>query len=147
MPGPHDDRGTATLEFIGVTLMLIVPLLAIILAVGRVQAAGFAAQTAAREAARAMLTADSSTIGRDRAIAAVSLALADQGFDDVDPREALQVACSASPCLTPGAEVEMRVSIPVELPFVPSFMEDAIPSIVTVQASQIEQVDDYRATS
>lgn len=141
------DDGTATIEFIGVTLMLIVPLLGIILTVGRVQAATFAAQSAAREAGRAMLTAESSTNGQARALAAVGLALSDQGFDDVDPRSALQVRCTKNPCLTAGGEVATHVAVPVTLPFIPHFMSGAVPSVVTVTADHVEQVDDYRATS
>ena len=73
------------------------------------------------------------------------IALADQGFTDVDPAGALSLSCSARPCLTPGAEVASRVRVEVPLPLVPGFVRDAVPLAVPVESRFVASVDEYAA--
>ncbi|MEN0130762.1 MAG: hypothetical protein AAGC49_15090 [Brevundimonas sp.] len=138
------DEGSAVVEFLGVTLVLLVPLVYLVLVLGRVEAATFAVEGAAREAARAYVRADSADEGAARALAAVGVALRDQGFVD-DPADALTITCSKDPCLTPGGNVEAQVLIVVPLPFVPSFVRDAVPLEIPVSATRAAAVDEYRA--
>jgi hypothetical protein len=138
------DRGSAPVEFLGVTLVLLVPVVYLVLVLGRVQAATFAVEGAAREAARAFGIADDADEGAVRATTAVGVALADQGFDD-DPSTALRLRCSADPCLTPGAEVVATVQVLVPLPFVPAVVSDVVPLDVPVSAERVAPVDRYRA--
>lgn len=137
------DHGNAVVEFIGVTLVLLVPLVYLVLVLGRIEAATFAAESAAREASRVYVRADTAEQGDGAALASVELALRDQGFDD-DPTDALDLVCSADPCLTPGAAVEADVSIRVALPFVPHFLRRAVPLEIPVEASRVAAVDTYR---
>ena len=74
-----EEDGTATIEFVGVTLLLLLPLLYLLLAVFSVQRAAFAVTQAAREAGRAYSTAPTSAAGQQRAQYAARLAMADQG--------------------------------------------------------------------
>ena len=143
--GADADRGNAVVEFLGVALVLLLPTLYLVLTVGRIQAATFAVDGAARESARAFVTASSSEDGASRAAAAVGIALADQGFTDVDPAGALSFSCSARPCLTPGAEVASRVRVEVPLPLVPGFVRDAVPLAVPVESRFVASVDEYAA--
>jgi hypothetical protein len=139
-----DDAGSALVEFLGVSLVLLVPTVYLVLVLGRVQAATFAVEGAAREAARVSVAADDAEQGAARAVAAVGVALRDQGFDD-DPAGALVLRCSADPCLTPGAEVAATVEVRVPLPLVPSFVGDVVPLEVPVSAERVAPVDAYRA--
>lgn len=138
-----DDSGNAVVEFLGLAVTLLVPLVYLVLVLGRLQAGTFAADAASREAARAYATSATADAGADRAVAAVGLALRDQGFED-DPAQALDVACSAR-CLTPGSEVHAAVRVRVPLPFVPPFVRSVVPLEIEVSAAHTAVVDDYRA--
>lgn len=142
--GTDQDAGSALVEFLGISLVLLVPVVYLVLVLGRIQAATFAAEGAAREAARVYVMADDAQQGASRAVTSVGIALTDQGFDD-DPGTALDVRCSADPCLTPGAEVAARVEVRVPLPFVPAFVRDVVPLEVPVTAERVAPVDAYRA--
>jgi hypothetical protein len=142
--GAEPDAGNAILEFLGLAVVLLVPIVYLVLVLGRVQAATFAAEGAAREAARTYVVADSPTIGAQRAVTAVGIALQDQSFDD-DPAEALTLSCSATPCLTPGGRVGARVEIRVPLPFVPAFVRGVVPLEVPVSAERVAAVDAFRS--
>jgi hypothetical protein len=139
-----DDAGSAAIEFVMLGLLLLVPLVYLVLVLARVQAASFAADGAAQAAARAMARADDEMTGRARALAAVRLGLADQGFDD-DPAAAAQVACSASPCLTPQGRVSVLVTVRVVLPGLPAVLDRAAGTHVTVRARHVAVVDAFAA--
>ncbi|NUU18431.1 pilus assembly protein [Cellulomonas humilata] len=139
------DAGSSVVEFLGLSLVLLVPLVYLVLVLGRIEAATFAAEGAAREAARTFVVADRSDEGTERALAAVGIALRDQGFDD-DPSDALTLTCSASPCLAPGSDVAARIDVRVPLPFVPGFVRDVVPLEVRVSSERVAPVDTYRST-
>ncbi|HEY5554049.1 MAG TPA: pilus assembly protein, partial [Cellulomonas sp.] len=67
----RDDAGNAIVEFLAVTVLLLIPLLYIVLLLGRLQAATFAADGAAVEAGRAYAQASTTDLGSVRAVAAV----------------------------------------------------------------------------
>ncbi len=138
------DEGSSVIEFLGLSLVLLVPLVYLVLVLGRVEAATFAAEGAAREAARTYVSADRADQGTDRALAAVGIALRDQGFED-DPASALTLTCSAR-CLTPGSDVSAQIEVRVPLPFVPGFVRGVVPLEVPVRAEQVAPVDTYRST-
>lgn len=98
-------------------------------------------QVRAREA---RMLAELPTVAELIALASVGIALTDQGYDD-DPAQALTITCSDDPCLAPGGDVEAQVQVVVPLPFVPSFVRDAVPLEVPVSATRAAPVDTYRA--
>jgi Flp pilus assembly protein TadG len=138
----RDDRGSAVVEFVTLGVVLMVPLVYLVLAMGRVQAATYAADGSARAAARAFVLAPTDGDARDRARAAVRLGLRDQGFDE--PDGSLDLTCSARQCLTPGGQVVATVTVDVVLPGVPGFVDGVIPVHVTVRATQVAVVDEFR---
>jgi len=138
------DSGNAQVEFLGVALLLLVPLVYLVLVVGRIEAASFAAEGAAREAARVAAGASTPTDAARRAATVVGVALRDQGFDD-PPAGVLRLTCSSQPCLEPGSTVTARVEIDVDLPFVPSFVRSVVPLQIPVTADRVAAVDEYRA--
>ncbi|WP_402376134.1 pilus assembly protein [Isoptericola rhizosphaerae] len=138
------ESGAAVVEFLGVSVLLLVPLVYLVVALAQVHAAAFAVEGAAREASRAVVTADSSSEGTARAAAATRLALGDQGFD-VDGAELLTVECSADPCLTPGATIGVSVRYEVPLPLVPAGLRGWVPLAVPVEAAHVAPVEEHVA--
>ena len=112
---------------------LLVPLLYAVVSVMAVQSASYAATSAAREAARAYVTAATPSQGAARARAATRLVLRDSGVAAVTP----QVRCAGT-CLAPGSRVDVTVVVAVALPLVPGS-----PSI-TVTGAESMPVDRFR---
>ena len=137
------EAGSALVEFLGTSVLLPVPLVYLVLTVSQIQAATFAAEGAAREAARAVVTADSSAEGVARAQAAVGIALEDQRLDDSAAADALTLECSHDPCLMPGGTIGVHVHVGVPLPFVPDGLRDWVPLEVPVEAAHVANVDRY----
>src|SRR5699024_8938667 len=119
------DEGSAVVEFLGAALILLIPVVYLIVALAQVQAATFAADTAAREAGRVIAGADTFPAGSARAATAVELAFADQGIT-VDGAQVLHVVCEADPCLTPGSYVHLEVATAVDLPLVPDILAEEL---------------------
>ena len=122
------ERGTALIELVWLAILLLVPLLYIVMAVFEVQRASFGVTAAARSAGRAFVLAPGPAVAEERARAAATVALADQGIaaDLAD----LAVTCRPDPqdCLSPGSVVEVRIGYPVRLPLVPSALGADAPS-------------------
>ena len=141
---PAGDGGSAIVEFVFLAMLMLVPVVYLVVTLGRLQAAAFAAQGAAREAGRAFVTARDETSGRERADAAASIAYADQGFAD-QRLISLQVDCAAGGCLVPDARVAVRTSVQVVLPAVPRLVDRFLPARIEVDASHVATVDRFGA--
>ena len=141
MTRPQGDDGNAMLEFVYLSLLLMIPLFYLLLAVFQVQAAAFAVTEASRQAGRAFARADTADEGFARAQKAVQLALHDQGVSgSVVPA----FACDPSPCdLSPGQRVEARVSYTVSLPFVGGIFGKGRAGI-PVTGRHVEYVDRFK---
>lgn len=137
------EEGSAVVEFVALAVLLLIPIIYLILTVGRLQAASYAVSTAAREAARAYVTAPPGAAPQARADAAARLSFGDHGFED----GRITVRCAASPCLTPDARVDVDADIDVQLPLLPGFLADAIPASVRVTATHGATVDRFRAVA
>ncbi|MDP9239731.1 MAG: hypothetical protein M3O55_03700 [Actinomycetota bacterium] len=144
-----DDHGRATIEFIFLGILTLVPLMYLVVAVATVERNVFAASEAAREAGRAYATAADPLSAESRAAYSADLALSDQGVDPAQ-RTLKYVAVSAD-CLSgatgaqsldPGAEFAVCVIQPVQIPGVPGFL-DARANTVT--GRYIVHIDDFRA--
>ncbi|HLS25881.1 MAG TPA: pilus assembly protein [Beutenbergiaceae bacterium] len=141
-----DDRGSAVVEFLGVSLVLLVPVIYLILVFSQVQAASFAAEGAARESGRLLAQARTLDEGVAAARYATELAFSDQGMS-VRGAEALQVTCEADPCLSPGAYVHVTVRSEVPLPGMPSFLAGVVPAATQVEAEAMTAIPRYRETT
>jgi Flp pilus assembly protein TadG len=138
------ESGTAVVEFCLLAVLMLVPVVYLTLALGRIQAGAFAAQGAAREAGRAFVTAADEGSARARADAAAAVAFRDQGF--FEPGEvAIDVACAASPCLAPDQRVVVRSRVLVVLPGVPRVLDRLFPARVEVTARHVATVDRFRS--
>lgn len=132
------------MEFLLLSIVLLIPLVYLTLMVARLQAGTFATTVAAREAARAFVTSPTQAAAAERATAAAGLTYANFSFE---PGETdLQITCTASPCLQPGAMVTVRAEVIVPLPLIPTFVRDLIPLQVPVSTEHAFVVDRFRST-
>jgi hypothetical protein len=136
-----DDSGNAIVEFVYLAILLMIPLAYLLLTVFRVQGATYAVSSATREAGRAFVTSSSHEADA-RATTAASIVMADSGLE-LDARQ-LSIRCSARPCLTPGANVEVAIGYDVALPFLPRFLGGAIPARIHVGGRHLEVIDRFR---
>ncbi|WP_457252819.1 pilus assembly protein [Pedococcus sp. P5_B7] len=136
------ERGSAVVEFVFLTVLVLVPLFYLVMTVSRVQAGSYAASTAAREAGRAYVTAHDEASAGERAHAAARVAFGDQGFGADDLR--LAMVCDGTPCLRPEGRVEVTTTVVVPLPLVPSFARRVVPLEVPITASHVAVVDRFR---
>jgi hypothetical protein len=135
------ERGTATVEFVWLTILLLVPFVYVLIAAFDTQRASYAVSAASRSAARAYLMAADPTSGEQRAQVAAEVALNDQGVDaDV------QISCLPSPadCLQPGSSVRVVVRTVQPLPLTPSVLGDQLGGI-SVDSTHTESFGTYRA--
>lgn len=135
------EEGSASLEFLTVGILLLVPLVYLVLAVAAVQAGALGVEGAARQAARVAVLAadrDASDAAVDRA---VRITLADYG---IDPAAAsVSIACDRADCLEPGARVSVSVVARVELPLVPDVLSLSTIGSVPVEATATQTVSRF----
>lgn len=136
-----DDTGSATLEFATAGLLLLLPLVALVVVLGAIQAGAFAVQAAASQAARVVALGTDATASRTAASTAIAFALADHGFalDAAD----VSISCDpVSPCPSRGGTVTVTIDLAVALPLVPGILGAAPPS-VTVSATATRPVSRF----
>ena len=137
------QAGTALVEAVWLSLLLLVPLVYLMLAVFDVQRASYGVSGAARAAARAYTLAPDEASAPARARAAAAVALADQGIgiEDVD----LAVRCRPTPgnCLSPGSLIRVDLREQVRLPLAPGALGGGAPTF-RVEASHTIVYGSYR---
>ena len=111
------ERGDASVEFLGILVVLVIPVLYIVLAVGQVSAGAMAVDAGAREAAR-ILAEDSAR--ESDASHAVALIVEDFGI-----AAQADVVARCEGCEACGGVVEVQVGVRVPLPFMPAWMGSA----------------------
>lgn len=139
------DDGSASLEFLATGVLLLVPIVYLIVAISAIQGAAFAAEGAARAAARSYVQAEDATAGDRMAKGILKMAAEDFG---IDPGAAsAQITCvpSTRDCLQPDAVVTVTVDIQVVLPLVPVGLDAAVPLQVPVSGSAVQRVSIFAA--
>ncbi|WP_235480239.1 hypothetical protein [Leifsonia sp. Leaf264] len=133
-----DESGSASLEFITVGLILLVPLVYVVLAVSAIQSASLAAEGVARQSARVYVqsaTVDEGRAGVDRALA---VGLADYGLATAVPSVGIACDDPTNGCLSRGNSVTITVRLQVALPLVPDVLalRDVVSVPLEAQATQ-----------
>jgi hypothetical protein len=136
------DDGSAVVEFIWLTVLLLVPFVYVLVAVFDTQRAAFGVSTASRAGARAFLQAPDASTGEQRARAAARVALDDQGLDAAD----VVVTCLPTPsaCLQPGSSVRVVVRAVQPLPLTPDALGAQLGG-VTVDSTHTEPYGSFRS--
>ena len=135
------DDGTASLEFLTVGVLLLVPLVYLVLAVAAIQAGALGVEGAARQAARvAVLGAE--TGASDAAVErAVRVTLDDYGIDA--GAASVSVTCDRADCTDAGAHVTVAVRARVQLPLVPDVLALSAVGSVPIEASATQTVSRF----
>lgn len=134
------EAGSASVEFVWMSLLLLVPFVYALICVFDVQRAAYAVSVASRSAARAYLLAPSTEVASDRAQLAARVALDDQNVD-----ASVQLRCLPSDaCRQPGSRVRVVVRTTVALPLTPSALGERLGGIV-VDSSHVESFGEFRA--
>jgi hypothetical protein len=136
------DEGSALIEFVFLAVVMLVPIVYLIVTLARIQAGTLAVEQGSREAGRVFATAPDAETGLNRARVAAALANRDQGFSAPATGQ-LTIACSATPCPSPGGRVTVHTELTVVLPGVPRFLAHVIPVSVTVAATHVAAVDAF----
>lgn len=136
------DAGSASLEFISVGLILLVPLVYLVLAMSVLQGGAFAVEGAARQAARVYVQAPSAAEAEARVERAVLVGLADYGIDVASAEVSISCA-GGGECLSRRSVVTVTVRVPVALPFVPGVLTQSNGGSIPLEASATQTVSRF----
>lgn len=133
------ERGSATVEFTWLTILLLVPLVYVVIAVFATQRTAYGVAAASEAAARAFAQAPDADTAAARAREAARIVLADH---DV---EGARVTTRCVPeCFTPGSTVVVVVRAAQRLPLAPDVLGDPVGSFA-VDSTHTEAFGRYRA--
>lgn len=110
-----DERGSATSEFILIALPLFVPALLFFVSISQVSRAEMEASMLAREALKAFVSSenDAEAHSRTRLLLSQYSQLGASDRESISSGNSLSdqysISCSASPCIQPGAQVELTL--------------------------------------
>ena len=135
-----NDEGSAALEFITVGVILLVPLVYLVIALGAIQEQTLGAEAAARHTARAIAIAPDAAAAAANGEAVLAGIIEEYGLDP----EAVDVSLSCSPagvdCPSAGATLIVTIAAQVRLPLVPPVFGLDRAASVTVQAEAVQKV-------
>ncbi|MCR2793054.1 TadE family protein [Microbacterium sp. zg.Y625] len=138
-----DDEGAAALEFILVGVILLVPLVYLIVALGAVQGQTLGVESGARHIARAVATAPDAATAAARTDAILASVVDEYGLAP----DAVEVAISCTPagaaCPASGATLRVTVATRVTLPLVPSVLGLESIASVPVEAASVQKVSRF----
>ena len=107
------ERGDASVEFLGILVVLVIPVLYIVLAVGQVSAGAMAADAGAREAARILAEDVERQADAEHAVALIA--------EDFGVSSSPSMSSTCGACGSADGMVEVSVSVRVPLPFLPAW--------------------------
>lgn len=129
-----NEQGNATIEFLGFLLVLVLPSIIGITVLSTVLSAQEAGVSAAREASRVFVRAQTQKEGYRAAQESIERVL---GYKDLHAEGPSEISCTASPCLTPGGSVTVTVNVHIDIPYTDAGL--------SVQAHETMPVDELRA--
>lgn len=140
---PDAERGSASLEFITVGVLMLVPLVYLVVAMGLIQNHALGTEATARFTARAIAQAAGTTDAAARADAAIAGIAREYGMDP--ERTAVDIACvpAAAACPAAGATVVVSVRAEVALPLVPPVLGLDRLATVPVEAVSAQKVSRF----
>lgn len=139
--GDDGELGSASLEFLTVGMLLLVPLVYLVLALAAIQAGALGVEGAARQAARVAVTTPDGAAADASVERAVSVALADYGID-TDAASVI-MSCDRADCSEPGARVSVSVIARVTLPLVPDVLSLRAIGSVPIESTATQTVSRF----
>jgi Flp pilus assembly protein TadG len=137
--GTNDD-GSAALEFITVGVILLVPLVYLVIALGAIQEQTLGAEAAARHTARAIALAPDSAAASAHGEAVLAGIIDEYGLDPAEVDVSLACSPAGVACPSAGATLTVSVSARVRLPLVPPVFGLDRAASVHVQAQAAQKV-------
>lgn len=140
-----DDEGSASLEFITVGVILLVPIIYLIVALGAIQSQALGVETGARQIARAIAEAPDLAAADVRAERIRDAIVAEYGMDPATVE--IVITCDvAGACPEPGSALSVTVTAAVTLPLVPAVFGLDEATRVPVEASSVQKVSRFWGT-
>jgi hypothetical protein len=137
------DDGSASIEFITVGILMLVPTVYLVLALSSIQSASFAVEGAARQASRVFVQAETVAQAQAAASRAIAVTLADYGLDAADARVVITCRPNPADCLTRRGFVTVTIATVAPLPLFPAVLETGIPPGVPIDSVATEQVSRF----
>lgn len=131
----RSDEGTAPIEFIFGSVVLLIPLLYLIVSLAQVQAGAYAAQSTAIDAARS--AARHPAGAQQTAHEIGSLHFADHGLDGADWE--IDLHCSGS-CTAAGTPVTATVVARIPIPGIPAVLGEKTIPAMTVRSAHTDLI-------
>lgn len=135
-----DDRGSAALEFILAGVVLLVPIVYLVIAIGLVQGQSLGAEAGARHLARAISTAADPADAEGRADRVLAAVVEEYGLDEGAVDVSLTCVPSGSTCPQAGATLVVTLTTMVELPLVPPVLGLDRIARVPIEATAVQRV-------
>ena len=139
----RDERGSASLEFVTVGLVLLVPLIYLVVALGTIQEHSLGVEAAARHTARAIALAGDAAAAGERGDAVLIAVAAQYGIDPGELAVAITCVPAASTCPAAGATVMVSVRARVTLPLVPAVLGLERIASVPVAATAVQKMSRF----
>lgn len=108
------ERGSASVEFVGLSVVLLIPLIYLVIFLSLVQSATFAADSAARQVSRVYSVQPDEALRNELTAAILQNTANDYGV--AINSNSLSISCSTPTCPTAGAFLTVEVKIGVNLP-------------------------------
>lgn len=137
----EDEEGSAALEFILVGLVLLVPIVYLVIALGTIQGQALGVETGARQLARTISAAPDTATADERADRVLDAIVREYGLapDAVD----VAISCSTAACPEAGALLTVTVRTEVSLPLVPAILGLDELARVPVEAASVQKVSRF----
>lgn len=137
---PRDDRGSAALEFILVGVLLLVPLVYLVVALGAIQEQSLGAEAGARHIARVVSASPDLATARARAEELRRSVVEEYGMDADTVEVTIRCRPAGGACPRAGATLEVTVTTRVALPLVPALPGLDRMARVPVEASAVQKM-------
>lgn len=135
-----DDEGTASLEFVVVGLVLLVPIVYLVIAFGSVQSRALGIDAGARHLARAIATAPDGRTADERARRVLTAIAGEYGLDADSMELSIRCVPAGVRCPEAGAILTVELSTVASLPLAPAvFGLDRLTEI-PVSATSVQKV-------
>lgn len=117
-----NEDGSAALEFITVGVILLIPLVYLVIALGTIQQQMLGVEAASRHTVRAIALADDAGTAAAEGAAVLAHAVTEYGIDPDAVELSMNCVPEGVPCPSAGAIVTVTVSTRVALPLIPSLL-------------------------
>ncbi|MFK0242055.1 TadE family protein [Microbacterium sp. NPDC090281] len=135
-----NEDGSAALEFIAVGVILLVPLVYLVIALGAIQEQTLGAEAAARHIARVISRAPDAVTAAERSDAVLAGIVDEYGLDADAVEMTLVCTPAVVECPSAGATIIVTVATRVQLPLVPEMLGLDRATAVPVQAEAVQKV-------